>query len=145
LKVDILSGAEEADLVFAGVTTDAALARDPLLLLDVGGGSTEFILGQGSRKDFRASFALGSVRLLEMLPHSDPPTREEIAGLSPMDRGILEDGRCNRKIAAGGARLPRCALGRFHKRPSNPSWARAARDDSGANRGGADRFDRFTN
>jgi len=105
LKVDILSGAEEADLVFAGVTTDAALVRDPLLLLDVGGGSTEFILGQGSRKDFRASFALGSVRLLEMLPHSDPPTREELQACRQWIEAFLRT-EVQPKIAAGGARLP---------------------------------------
>src|SRR5438045_632569 len=43
LKVEIISGEQEADWVFQGVTTDAALAQAPLLLLDVGGGSTEFI------------------------------------------------------------------------------------------------------
>jgi len=62
LKVEILSGEEEADLVFHGVTTDPTLAKDPLLLLDVGGGSTEFILGQGEHKHCRANFGLGSVR-----------------------------------------------------------------------------------
>ena len=47
LKMEILSGEQEADLVFQGVTTDPRFATEPLLLLDVGGGSTEFILGQG--------------------------------------------------------------------------------------------------
>ena len=78
LKVEILSGEEEADLVFEGVSTDSAMAKDPLLLLDVGGGSTEFILGQGHHKTFRASFPLGSVRLLETLPLSDPPSHKEL-------------------------------------------------------------------
>jgi exopolyphosphatase/guanosine-5'-triphosphate,3'-diphosphate pyrophosphatase len=79
LPVEIISGEREADLAFQGVTTDPALARAPLLLLDVGGGSTEFILGQGDQKHFRASFPLGSVRLIETIPHSDPPTVEEFA------------------------------------------------------------------
>ncbi len=47
LKVEIISGEQEADLVFQGVTTDPQLAQGPLLLLEVGGGSTEFIVGQG--------------------------------------------------------------------------------------------------
>src|SRR5205085_6843438 len=51
---------------------------EPLLLLDVGGGSTEFILGKGEQKHFRASFAVGSVRLIEILPVGDPPTTEEL-------------------------------------------------------------------
>ncbi|MEI9865142.1 MAG: hypothetical protein WDN00_11450 [Limisphaerales bacterium] len=43
----------------------------------MGGGSTEFILGQGTKKSFAHSFPLGTVRLLEKFPHSDPPTRGE--------------------------------------------------------------------
>lgn len=78
LEVEIISGEREADLVFQGVTTDPELARAPLLLLDVGGGSTEFILGQGERKHFRQSFPLGTVRLLENFPPSDPPEAREL-------------------------------------------------------------------
>lgn len=79
LPVEVISGEQEADWAFQGVTTDPALAADPLLLLDVGGGSTEFILGQGDHTSFRASFPLGTVRLLEQMPHSDPPTAAEQA------------------------------------------------------------------
>ena len=77
LKTEIISGAREAEWVFQGVTTDPELARHPLLLLDVGGGSTEFILGHGERAHFAHSFTLGTVRLLEKFPHSDPPARSE--------------------------------------------------------------------
>jgi exopolyphosphatase / guanosine-5'-triphosphate,3'-diphosphate pyrophosphatase len=77
LKTEIISGAREAEWAFQGVTTDAELAGQPLLLLDVGGGSTEFILGHGTKKSFAHSFPLGTVRLMEKSPHSDPPTRGE--------------------------------------------------------------------
>ena len=77
LKTEIISGAREAEWVFQGVTTDPELARHPLLLLDVGGGSTEFIVGGGGKKHFARSFPLGTVRLMEKFPHSDPPTRGE--------------------------------------------------------------------
>jgi exopolyphosphatase/guanosine-5'-triphosphate,3'-diphosphate pyrophosphatase len=77
LKTEIISGAREAGWVFQGVTTDPELARHPLLLLDVGGGSTEFIVGGGGKKHFARSFPLGTVRLMEKFPHSDPPTRGE--------------------------------------------------------------------
>ena len=77
LKTEIITGAREADWAFQGVTTDAELAKQPLLLLDVGGGSTEFILGHGTKKSFAHSFPLGTVRLLEKFPHSDPPTHGE--------------------------------------------------------------------
>lgn len=79
LRVEIISGEQEAEWAFRGVTTDPQLARQPLLLLDVGGGSTEFILGQGEHKHYRQSFPLGAVRLLERLPHSDPPQPTELA------------------------------------------------------------------
>jgi exopolyphosphatase/guanosine-5'-triphosphate,3'-diphosphate pyrophosphatase len=79
LKVEVISGNREADWAFEGVQTDPRLAFHPLLLLDVGGGSTEFILGHGKHNQFRASFPLGTVRLLEKLPHSDPPKAEELA------------------------------------------------------------------
>jgi exopolyphosphatase/guanosine-5'-triphosphate,3'-diphosphate pyrophosphatase len=77
LKTEIISGAREAGWVFQGVITDPELARHPLLLLDVGGGSTEFIVGGGGKKHFARSFPLGTVRLMEKFPHSDPPTRGE--------------------------------------------------------------------
>lgn len=79
VPLEIITGDQEADWAFHGVTTDAELAQVPLLILDVGGGSTEFILGQGEHKHFRQSFRVGTVRLLETIPHSDPPTREELA------------------------------------------------------------------
>lgn len=77
LKTEIISGDHEASLAFQGVATDAELAKHPLLLLDVGGGSTEFILGYGQQKTFAHSFPLGTVRLMEKFPHSDPPTEQE--------------------------------------------------------------------
>lgn len=79
LEVEIISGEQEAGWAFRGVTTDPNFAQQPLLLLDVGGGSTEFIVGQGGQKHFARSFPLGTVRLLEKIPHSDPPTAAELA------------------------------------------------------------------
>ncbi len=89
LPLEIISGEQEADWVFLGATTDAALAREPLLLIEVGGGSTEFILGHGEERDFRESFDLGTVRLLEMLPHNDPPTPEELTACREWLRTFL--------------------------------------------------------
>jgi exopolyphosphatase/guanosine-5'-triphosphate,3'-diphosphate pyrophosphatase len=80
LRIEIISGEQEAEWAFQGVATDPELRGRALLILDIGGGSTEFILGQGEHKHFRASFPLGTVRLLERLPHSDPPRPEELAG-----------------------------------------------------------------
>lgn len=78
LNVEIISGEEEADLVYQGVRSDPALAGQRLLILDVGGGSTEFIIGENDHPEFTHSFPLGSVRLLESLQPSDPPTPAEL-------------------------------------------------------------------
>jgi exopolyphosphatase/guanosine-5'-triphosphate,3'-diphosphate pyrophosphatase len=89
LKTEIISGAREAEWVFQGVTTDPELARHPLLLLDVGGGSTEFIVGGGGKKHFAHSFPLGTVRLMEQFPHSDPPTRAEFKSCRDWLKNLL--------------------------------------------------------
>ena len=89
LKVEIISGDQEADWVFQGVATDPILASAPLMLLDVGGGSTEFILGHGEQKHFSRSFPMGTVRLMEAIPHSDPPTKEELAACRKWLREFL--------------------------------------------------------
>jgi len=94
LKVEILSGAEEADLVFQGVATDPLLRNLRLLLLDVGGGSTEFILGYQQQKHFVASYPLGSVRLLERFPPSDPPSIEQLHTLRQWIKEFLERELC---------------------------------------------------
>ena len=91
LQVEIISGEQEADWAFRGVTTDAELAQQPLLLLDVGGGSTEFILGQGEHKHFARSYPLGTVRLLEQFPHSDPPARGELKACRDWITGFLRE------------------------------------------------------
>jgi len=91
LKTEIISGAREAEWVFQGVATDTALAGQPLLLLDVGGGSTEFILGHGAKKSFAQSFPLGTVRLMEKFPHSDPPARGEFMKCRDWLKNFLHD------------------------------------------------------
>jgi exopolyphosphatase/guanosine-5'-triphosphate,3'-diphosphate pyrophosphatase len=73
LRMDVLSGQKEADWVFRGVTSDPKLSSLPVLILDVGGGSTEFIVGDNAVPQFRNSYSLGTVRLLEQLRPGDPP------------------------------------------------------------------------
>src|SRR5690242_18206835 len=59
LAVRVLSGDEEAAFGFKGVTSDSRLAEESLLLLDVGGGSTEFMVGQHKKMQFAQSFQVG--------------------------------------------------------------------------------------
>jgi exopolyphosphatase / guanosine-5'-triphosphate,3'-diphosphate pyrophosphatase len=90
LKVEIITGEQEADWAFQGVTIGTPFATLPLLLLDVGGGSTEFILGQDGHKHFSHSFSMGTVRLLEQIPHSDPPQAAELAACRRSLKEFLE-------------------------------------------------------
>jgi exopolyphosphatase / guanosine-5'-triphosphate,3'-diphosphate pyrophosphatase len=73
LSLEVISGEQEADWAFRGVLTDPRLADLPLLILDAGGGSSEFIVGENSRQSFSRSYKLGTVRLLESLKLGDPP------------------------------------------------------------------------
>ncbi len=77
LPTEIISGDQEADWAYLGVVTDPALADQALLIVDAGGGSTEFILGENRRAQFRQSFRLGTVRLLERLAPADPPSPDD--------------------------------------------------------------------
>jgi exopolyphosphatase / guanosine-5'-triphosphate,3'-diphosphate pyrophosphatase len=91
LRTEIISGAREAAWVFQGVATDPELARLPLLLLDVGGGSTEFILGHGAKKSYARSFPIGTVRLLEKFPYHDPPSPGEFTECRDWVNNFLRD------------------------------------------------------
>jgi len=78
LTLRVITGEEEARYAFLGVNSDPELTREPLLLLDVGGGSTELILGQHTQMHFAHSFPLGTVRLLDVLRPNDPPTADQL-------------------------------------------------------------------
>ncbi|HEU6445999.1 MAG TPA: Ppx/GppA phosphatase family protein [Gaiellaceae bacterium] len=74
----LLDGDEEAELTFRGVTSDRRLER-PTLVLDLGGGSTEFVVAGPEGISFRESVDMGSVRLTERFLHRNPPSDGELA------------------------------------------------------------------
>ena len=78
LHLEIISGEQEAEWAYQGVCTDPAFAGRRLLIIEVGGGSTQFILGQGGHRSLQRSFPLGAVRLLERFYPSDPPLPSEL-------------------------------------------------------------------
>jgi exopolyphosphatase/guanosine-5'-triphosphate,3'-diphosphate pyrophosphatase len=65
LDVQVLTGQREAELIFRGVCTDPAFSRERILVMDIGGGSAEFILGQAGQIERAQSLRLGAVRLTE--------------------------------------------------------------------------------
>jgi exopolyphosphatase/guanosine-5'-triphosphate,3'-diphosphate pyrophosphatase len=84
---DVITGREEAELSFLGATAslDAAARAHgspppvpPFLVVDIGGGSTEFVLGDGDGVRAARSVDVGCVRMTERHLHGDPPTAEEV-------------------------------------------------------------------
>ncbi len=81
VDVRVLSGEEEAEGAFRGVAASLPDVSRPLVVLDVGGGSTELVVGDvDDRVVASTSLQLGSVRLTERLMPSDPPTEAEVLG-----------------------------------------------------------------
>jgi exopolyphosphatase/guanosine-5'-triphosphate,3'-diphosphate pyrophosphatase len=84
-----LSGDEEARLSFLGATAARDDAR-PLLVIDIGGGSTEMIVGARGAVEFHVSMQVGVVRHTERHLHSDPPTAAELEALAADARPTIE-------------------------------------------------------
>ena len=72
-----ISGEREARLTFMGATAGRPPA-EPVMVLDIGGGSTEIVVGRDARVDFFVSTQIGSVRHTERFLHGDPPTGQEL-------------------------------------------------------------------
>jgi exopolyphosphatase / guanosine-5'-triphosphate,3'-diphosphate pyrophosphatase len=86
----LLSGDEEAQLTFRGVSLGRDVAEDTLVI-DIGGGSTELVVGGADGLRFHGSLDLGCVRLTERFLHSDPPTGEELAACAATVRALLAE------------------------------------------------------
>jgi len=79
--VEVISGDDEARAAYDSADRDFGGAGKPLVVVDIGGGSTELIYGQGGAVSFQRSFDVGAVRLTERWLHSDPPSRSELESL----------------------------------------------------------------
>jgi len=78
IEPEVISGDEEARLSFAGATREFNRADGPFLVVDIGGGSTEFVLGTDTVES-AISVNIGCVRMTERHFHNDPPTADEVA------------------------------------------------------------------
>jgi len=91
LSIEIISGEEEAYLSFLAVTKDLKEMEESILVVDVGGGSTEFILGKGGRITQSVSLPLGSVRFTEQFLLSDLVQEKEWKKMEKEIRKLLMD------------------------------------------------------
>lgn len=92
LDARVLAGEEEAQLTFLGAMHDRSSSSEPTVVIDIGGGSTEFIVGHDSTAGFHVSLAAGVVRMSERHIHSDPPAPAELQDLAHDVRAVFLDG-----------------------------------------------------
>jgi exopolyphosphatase/guanosine-5'-triphosphate,3'-diphosphate pyrophosphatase len=88
-ELEVVTGEKEAQLSFLGAIRGLD-APSPFLVLDIGGGSTEFVLG-GDRPSVAVSMQIGSVRLTERFVRSDPPTSGELDAMREGVNVILDE------------------------------------------------------
>ena len=86
-----IGGDEEAELTFAGATSERADTGEEVLVVDIGGGSTEFVIGHAATVDFHVSTQAGVVRQTERHIEHDPPRRAEIESLRREVAQIIRD------------------------------------------------------
>ncbi|HRH01292.1 MAG TPA: phosphatase [Bacteroidia bacterium] len=82
LEVQVIDGNKEAELIYKGVKLGLKLPQHTCLIMDIGGGSTEFILANNNHIFWKSSFNLGVARLLEKFSTSDPITSTEILAIT---------------------------------------------------------------
>ncbi|OBK87434.1 exopolyphosphatase [Mycolicibacter heraklionensis] len=89
---EVITGQDEAELSFRGAVGELDSADGPFVVVDLGGGSTEVVLGDpdhGVSASFSAN--IGCVRLTERCLHSDPPTADEVAAARAVARELLDE------------------------------------------------------
>jgi exopolyphosphatase/guanosine-5'-triphosphate,3'-diphosphate pyrophosphatase len=105
---EVITGAQEARLSFTGATAELAGSADfpaPFLVVDIGGGSTEFVTGDPAGGDLAAlSTDIGCVRMTERHLHDDPPAAAQVAAATA-DIDAAIDAACAAVPAAGAATL----------------------------------------
>ena len=90
LSVDLVSGPEEARLIYLGVLSAMAFGEQPHLIIDIGGGSTELVLADGHDARSLTSTRIGAVRLQREFAQADPMPPEQISFLRAYIQGALD-------------------------------------------------------
>ncbi len=90
LRVDLISGQEEARRIYLGVLSGMEFHNQPHAIIDIGGGSTELILGDSHEPRSLSSTKIGAVRLTAEFVSTDPISNAEFLSLQAYVRGMLE-------------------------------------------------------
>jgi exopolyphosphatase/guanosine-5'-triphosphate,3'-diphosphate pyrophosphatase len=118
IDADTISGDEEARLTFLGATASRdGAGGEPLMVVDIGGGSTELVVGAAGEVDFHVSIQVGVVRHSERHLRHDPPAPDELAALGRDARAAIDDAlpaevrrRVERVIAVAGTATMTAAM-----------------------------------
>ncbi len=113
LWVNLISGTEEARRIYLGVLSGMKFDNQPHIIIDIGGGSTELILGDGHEPRTLSSTKVGAVRLTSQLITTDPISNVEFQQLQAYIRGMwerpidelrsqLKPGECPRMVGTSG-------------------------------------------
>jgi exopolyphosphatase/guanosine-5'-triphosphate,3'-diphosphate pyrophosphatase len=82
IEVNVISGDREAELIYFGVKAAVDLSDEPSLIIDIGGGSVEFIIANSKNIFWKESFEIGAQRLLEKFQRHDPILEDEVVTLN---------------------------------------------------------------
>jgi exopolyphosphatase/guanosine-5'-triphosphate,3'-diphosphate pyrophosphatase len=104
-EVEVISGETEAAMAFRGVSSDPRFDRMALLVTDVGGGSTEFVLGHSGQRHYSQSFAAGVVRLHESSQIPECPNPADLQRCRTTFSTFLEE-HVRPALQHGASRLP---------------------------------------
>jgi len=90
VDAEIIPGEEEARLSYTGAVGALPDLAQPVLVMDIGGGSTELVLGSDGQVQHAISLDIGSVRVRERFLHNDPPTAEEVTAATAHIDALLD-------------------------------------------------------
>ena len=90
LHIEVISGQEEARRIYLGVISAMELRDEPHLIIDIGGGSTEMILGDGRDPSYLSSTKIGAVRLTDLFVKTDPISQTDYERMLAYIHGSIE-------------------------------------------------------
>ena len=102
IRVKVISGEEEAELIYGGVKQAMRLPQSNSLIMDIGGGSVEFIIADDEQSYYKQSFEIGAQRLLDLFHHHDPILPEEVERLEKyLEKQLRPLSKAVRKLKPG--------------------------------------------
>jgi len=90
-EIEVINGNREAQLIYYGVRWAVGLWNEPAVIVDIGGGSVEFIIADSMKIYWKKSFEIGAARLIEMFPHNFPVEQESIEDIRAYLNSTLQE------------------------------------------------------